>query len=228
MRQRLACVQAEFKADAAKRQITGYASVFNNVDHGGDIVLPGAFTKSIAGDALGRIKVMRNHETLIGRPVHADQDSKGLLTVSQIAKTAAGDETLALTEDGALTSMSIGYIPQKKSYGDVAGRKVRNLHDVGLLEWSYVDFPMNPEADIVAVKSLDDVCYALDRMQSAVYYLRGLAAIDADTAGRVRALIAELAQLPPADAVDDDADLAAVQGLLSDFTSFLTSSARSN
>jgi HK97 family phage prohead protease len=226
VRQRLQCVQAEFKADAAKRQITGYASVFNNVDHGGDVVLPGAFTKSIAGDGVSRIKVMRNHETLIGKAIAAEQDTKGLLTVSQIAKTGAGDETLALVEDGALTGMSIGYVAQEKAYADQGGRKIRQLKQLGLLEWSYVDFPMNPAADVVGVKSLDDVCYALDRMQSAVYYLRGLTGIDPDTAARVRALIAELGQLPDADAAEDDEAAAAISSLLTDFTSFL-SSARS-
>jgi hypothetical protein len=84
---------------------------------------------------------------------------------------------------------------------------------------------MNPEATLVGVKSLDDVCYALDRMQSAVYYLRGLASIDADTAARIRALLSDLGD--PGDDGDDAADLAGVTALITDFNSYLTSSARS-
>jgi HK97 family phage prohead protease len=219
-------VPAEYKTDLAKREVTGYAAIFGNVDLGGDRIVKGAFTKTLADDMpANRIKVRRNHESAIGMPIHMEQDSKGLLTVSRISQTPLGDETLTLIEDRVVDRMSIGYMvdgPEGKRYVQDGGRKIRELLSLSLAEYSLLDLPpMNPEATLVGVKSLDDVCYALDRMQSAVYYLRGLASIDADTADRVRALIADLGSVSTT--TDDAEDLAAVTGLITDFNTFLNS-----
>ena len=42
-------------------------------------------------------------------PVHMEEDSKGLLTVSKISRTKAGDEAIQLVADGVASHMSIGY-----------------------------------------------------------------------------------------------------------------------
>jgi hypothetical protein len=219
-------VPAEYKTDLAKREVTGYAAIFGNVDLGGDRIVKGAFTKTLADDMpANRIKVRRNHESAIGMPIHMEQDSKGLLTVSRISQTPLGDETLTLIEDRRRGShvdrlhgrrarrqaLRPGRRPQDpRAPVAVAGRVLAPRLP-----------PMNPEATLVGVKSLDDVCYALDRMQSAVYYLRGLASIDADTADRVRALIA--ISDPLSTTTDDAEDLAAVTGLITDFNTYLNS-----
>lgn len=224
MLRHLSILNAEFKADREKRQITGYASIFGNVDSGGDVVLPGAYTKTLSQDLPGGgIRVMRNHETLIGKPVHAEQDTKGLLTISQISKTSVGDDTLALAEDGALTGMSIGYIAEEKAYGEREGRKIRELKTLRLREWSFVDFPMNPDAGVVAVKSLDDVWRTLDAMQSCLYYLRGLTGVDPEIAARLRSLIAELGPMTRTDTYDAQS-VAALSALVGEFQSYLTRS----
>lgn len=135
-----------------KRIIRGYASTYD-MDQGGDIIHQGAFTKTLK-ERMGRIKVLRNHKELIGKPVSAMEDGHGLVTESYIAKTALGDETLMLAREGVLDSMSIGYVvPQGKSNyeGDV-----RNITEVKLFEWSMVDFPMNEAATITDVKQLHD------------------------------------------------------------------------
>jgi HK97 family phage prohead protease len=169
-------VPTEFKADIEKREITGYASVFGNVDMGGDVVKRGAYTKTLAEDLpAGRIKVKRNHQTLIGRPIHAEQDSKGLLTVSRISKTPLGDETLTLAKDGVIDSMSIGYRAEQKTYGQQDGRTVRNLEVLRLNEWSFLDDPpMNPDAVVTGVKVRDGGGDVFARMQSALEALERL------------------------------------------------------
>jgi HK97 family phage prohead protease len=225
-------VPAEYKTDLAKREVTGYAAIFGNVDLGGDRIVKGAFTKTLADDMpAGRIKVRRNHDSAIGMPIHMEQDSKGLLTVSKISATPLGDETLTLIGDGVVDRMSIGYIvdgAEGKRYVQDGGRKIRELLSLSLAEYSLLDVPpMNPEAALVGVKSLDDVCYAIDRMQSAVYYLRGLSNVDAETAARVQTLLTDLGSLPSAYGSSDADDIAGVSALLTDFNSYLTSSARS-
>jgi len=218
-------VAAEYKLDAAKREVTGYASVFNNVDGNGDIVLPGAYTKTLQEDLpAGRIKVKRNHERLIGRPVHAEQDSKGLLTVSRISQTPLGDETLTLIDDGVIDRMSIGYrVPSEgKSYATVDGRKVRKLSRVVLDEWSYLDDPpANDDAVITGVKSIDDVCRVIDSMSYAASHLRALQYVPPDIAERLRALLRELGPLT-SDYSSKPADTGAVRALLSEMQSYLS------
>lgn len=224
----LKTVTAEYKVESGKRLITGYASTFGNVDHGSDVVLAGAFTKTLAEDLpAGRIKVKRQHEHLIGRPVHAEQDAKGLLTVSHISRTALGDETLILAEDGVLDRMSIGYHVEEKRSATRDGRKVRELKALRLSEWSIVEGPMNDQAAITSVKSLYDVAYVLDRMSDALSHLRALSYTPPDIARRLTALIQELGTLPPSEpAAVTQPDPAAVelQQLLGEFTAYLTSS----
>lgn len=138
--------------DLNKRVIRAYASTFD-LDQGGDIIHPGAFKKTVS-ERLDRVKVLRNHSDLIGRPISAIEDGKGLLTESYIGKHDLGEETLMLAKDGILDSLSIGYsIPIGKSSYD---GEIRNIHEVKLFEWSVVDFPMNEAARILDIKQIHD------------------------------------------------------------------------
>ena len=133
------------------RIITAYSSTWD-LDEGRDIIKAGSFTKTIA-ERLDRVKVLRNHNQLIGRAISAKEDGKGLLTESYIGKHDLGEETLMLAKDGILDSMSIGYsVPNGKSSYD---GDIRTITEVKLYEWSVVDFPMNEAARILDVKSLE-------------------------------------------------------------------------
>ena len=65
----------EAKADGS---FTGYAAVFNNVDLGGDVILPGAFTHAKTTPD-GQIRIALNHDLrqLAGKAKFA-QDGHGL------------------------------------------------------------------------------------------------------------------------------------------------------
>jgi len=143
-----------FKADnvdAEKRTISGYASTYD-LDKGGDIIVKGAFAKSLASDI--RVKVLWQHkqDTPIGRPVLMREDERGLYVEAYIAKTAKGDEALELAKEGIIDSMSIGYQVVDSEYKDDG---VRLLKEITLHEFSMVTFPMNEAAIITGVKSLD-------------------------------------------------------------------------
>jgi HK97 family phage prohead protease len=224
----LKAVPAEYKVDAKQRIVEGYASSFGNVDFGRDVVEPGAYTKTLAEDfPAGRIKVKRDHEHFIGRPLHMEQDSKGLFTRSAISRTPLGDETLILVEDGVIDCMSIGYKAEVYAPGQRDGQKVRLLQQVRLREYSLLATPMNEQAVITGVKSLYDVAYTLDRMSDALSHLRSLSYTPPEIARRLTALIQELGDVPPpapspAAAPQPDPAADALRELLGEFTAFLT------
>lgn len=144
-------IPMETKVDHKKRTIEGYASTFGNRDRVGDIVQKGAFKKTIAerfaNGSKKDIKVLWQHFHPIGLPIHMEEDSKGLYTVSKIAKTPQGDEALILADEGVVDKMSIGYDIIKSEPKD----RDQILQEIKLHEYSMVTFPANEEAGITTV-----------------------------------------------------------------------------
>jgi HK97 family phage prohead protease len=152
-------VKFDGEVSKSKRTVEGYASVFNKIDQGGDIVLPGAYSKTIRERfKAGKIKSMYNHTYLVGRPDMLKEDEHGLVTKSIISETLRGDEILTLIADGVLTDMSIGYATVKSN----DTKRGRELVELKLYEVSFVDFGMNELAEITGMKSiteLAEICY---------------------------------------------------------------------
>jgi len=141
-----------FKADDIEgRMFSGYASTWDR-DQGGDIIMPGAFNKSLA-DRGERVKVLWQHGEPIGKPKMMREDEKGLYVEAQISKTRLGDEALELMRDGVIDQMSIGYSvgPGGAEFNGDGDRIIKELK---LYEFSAVTFPMNEAAVITSVKSL--------------------------------------------------------------------------
>lgn len=140
--------------------IEGYASVFDNVDEGGDRIAPGAFRDSIAASIQeGRkVKMLWQHDpsSPIGVWDGLSEDANGLLAKgSLVLDVAAAREAHALVKAGAVGGLSIGYrtIESRKD------GNVRVLEKLELYEVSLVTFPMNRSAKITAVKGdgIDDL-----------------------------------------------------------------------
>lgn len=133
---------------------SGYASTFGNLDQGGDVVVKGAFTHSLAHRVP---KFLWQHDTAepIGRVLKLTEDEHGLFGDFLISRTTRGRDAYELLKDGALDSMSIGYIPEEQDFDEKTG--VRELKAVDLLEISLVSIPMNEEARITAVKAAQSV-----------------------------------------------------------------------
>ena len=145
----------QFKADDIEgREFRGYASTYDK-DLGGDIILPGAFAKTLSerGD---RIKVLWQHNDAIGKLTEAKEDGTGLFVVGKLSKTRLADEAMELMRDKVIDQMSIGYsVPQGKSeYAENDG--TRYIKELKLYETSLVTFPMNENAFITGVKSVRD------------------------------------------------------------------------
>lgn len=155
-------VPFECKVDLEKGTFEGYASVFGNKDSYGDIIEPGAFKKTIK-EFGHRVKVLYQHDpwTPIGKPIHMEEDSKGLYTVSKISETSIGKDVLILLRDGVINELSIGYTPIKETWDNE--NKVRHLNEVKLWEYSPVTWAANELAVITGVKN--DVYPLLNRVR---------------------------------------------------------------
>lgn len=147
---------AEFKVDVDEGVFEGYASVFGNVDSWGDIVERGAFKKTLQENA-HRVKVLWQHDwfTPIGKPLHMEEDAKGLFTRTKVAPTQQGKDALVLLREGVINELSIGYDPIKWTHDQETD--VRHLHEVRLWEYSPVTFAANELARVTGVKQLDEL-----------------------------------------------------------------------
>lgn len=208
----------EFKVAGDGRTVEGYASTYD-LDAVGDIVVPGAYKRTIQ-NRLGRIKVMRDHESPIGVPIHAEEDSKGLFTRSRISDTQLGNETLTLIRDGVLDRMSIGYeVPKGGSeFAKKDGADVRYLKEIKLYEWSIVTFPANDAANVTGVKALEE----LDRLFREFKHGRITAQQLADACLKASPEPAPLDAPPPEPALDSDTSdsaalLAEIKAMVGDF-----------
>ena len=136
----------------------GYGSVFNNTDLGNDVILPGAFTKSLNKTGPKGVKLLYQHKTdmPIGVFESIEEDKRGLKVRGKLAlKTQLGREAYELMKMGALDGLSIGFrvSPKGQSY-DAKGKR-RMIKEVELMEISLVTFPMNPRAKIRSVKGAE-------------------------------------------------------------------------
>lgn len=149
----------EIKAIEEDGSFVAYGSTFGNEDLGGDVVVKGAFRKSIHEKNINDILLLHQHDTskIIGEFKSIEEDEKGLLLRGQlfIQDIALAAETRFLMMKNKLKSMSIGFrIPEGgKSFEN--GRRM--LKEIDLVEVSIVTFPMNPEAEILGVKNMKDL-----------------------------------------------------------------------
>ena len=142
--------------DEAKGMFSGYASIFGNKDLGNDVVVKGAFQKSIRAKGARKIKMLFQHDTKepIGVYTKVREDAQGLYVEGKLAmQTQKGREVYELMKMGAIDGLSVGYRVDAKGYSyDDRGKK-RYLKQVDLMEISAVTFPMNPRARVNAVKA---------------------------------------------------------------------------
>lgn len=147
-------VPFELKAVDDAGNFEGYAAVFNNVDLGDDVILPGAFTK-VKTTRGGKLKLALYHDLtrLVGSADYT-QDDHGLLLKGKVNLAVSyARDAYELMKSDILDSMSIGFNTIKADFEDRAGRRVRLIKEAELWEASFVPFGMNPAAQVLTVKS---------------------------------------------------------------------------
>jgi len=142
-------------------EFSGYASVFDVVDSGNDMVVKGAFAESLrernkSGDPF---PILWQHDTKepLGPYHEVREDEKGLfvrgkLLVNTVAKAK---EAYSLLESKTVTGLSIGYRIISEKYDEF--NDYNRLLGIDLKEISLVTFPMLDIARVHEVKSVEDV-----------------------------------------------------------------------
>lgn len=131
----------------------GYASLFNSVDTGGDMVMPGAFKASLRKRGATGVKMLWQHRVAepIGVWALIVEDGRGLKVQGRLdLSVARAREALSLMRTGAIDGLSIGFRTRRASSDKQSG--VRRLFEVDLWEISIVTFPMLAQARVSAVK----------------------------------------------------------------------------
>ena len=123
-------------------RFAGYASVFDRVDRGGDIVRAGAFRQSLAKQA--RVPLLWQHQAgrEIGQVEHLSEDGRGLQVIGRLNNDEFGRLLARELEQGRLSGLSFGYRVRAAEQG----ARAREIRELELLEVSLVRRPMQPLA----------------------------------------------------------------------------------
>ena len=152
-------------------------AVMGNVDLGGDVIHPGAFTKTISERGL-RVKCLDQHQTnsvlnVLGKPLAMKEIGRGEMPADLLKdypdvtgslwvqtkynlKTEAGHDAFQHIAAGDVDQYSIGYDTLDSDYSkikiDGATKTVRNLRTIKLYEYSPVVFGMNTATATISAK----------------------------------------------------------------------------
>ena len=137
-----------------KREFEGHGSIFKNVDLGGDIVLPGAFKRTLLSHrkagTLPQMFWMHDPSRVPGKWLAMDEDDEGLSVRGVLANTDLGNEIHTLLKMDAVRGLSIGYRTIDQDFDKDGNRLIKEAE---LWEVSVVSLPMNPLAQVAHVKS---------------------------------------------------------------------------
>lgn len=162
---------------------SGYASLFEAPDLGGDIVQRGAFAASLARRGAMQVRMLWQHDPgqPLGRWLDIREDARGLHVRGQLnLAVQRARELQALIMQQAVDGLSIGFRAVQASRD--ARQGLRRLLHVDLWEISLVTFPMQPAARVIR-RSADvmtpandlvarDVLASIGRMNGAIGWLR--------------------------------------------------------
>jgi HK97 family phage prohead protease len=153
---------------------SGYASLFGVVDSGGDMVMAGAFARSLVKRGAQGVKMLWQHQAAepIGLWTSIVEDARGLKVEGRLdLSVARAREALSLMRKGAVDGLSIGFRALRATTEKSSG--VRRLQEIDLWEISIVTFPMLPQARIGVVKhdrssatSMTALCAKLARLKA--------------------------------------------------------------
>lgn len=131
----------------------GYASIFNEVDLGNDVVAPGAFTASLAQRGPSGIRMLFQHDAAepIGTWEKVEETPQGLKVRGRLAlATQKGREVHELMRASAIDGLSIGFRTIRARQDRTTG--ARRILEADLWEISVVTFPMQESARVDNVK----------------------------------------------------------------------------
>lgn len=164
-------IEFKFAEDSPAGVISGYGSIFGNVDSYGDVVEKGAFKETLrewedkgkyppmllqhgggffGGDAMSGVP--------IGVWTSMEENNKGLKVEGKLLAMETDDakRVYEAVKAGALDGLSIGYEAREFTNGTKPGEPRRKLTNIDLWELSIVTFPANGRARISDVKAASE------------------------------------------------------------------------
>ena len=140
----------DVKAISDAGEIEGLAVGYGNLDHGGDVVMPGAITASVAGRKSIPMLLFHDQRRPVGVWTGFNEVGEGLLVKGRFDETADGQEAKAKARSGSLGGLSMGFKTLKHRFEG----KARHLLEVALHEISLVSIPMNDRTRVLSVKDI--------------------------------------------------------------------------
>lgn len=153
-------------------RVIGYFSKFGNIDSDKDMIMPGAFTRTLKNNA-ARIKHLYQHDPL--KPLAGVKNGRLIITEtkeglefdSTISQTSYGRDTIKLYVDGVIDEHSIGFNTLDK----VDRKDHTEITEIKLWEGSTVTWGANELAGTTTVKSLTKE-QALNKMDIVIKSFR--------------------------------------------------------
>jgi len=160
------------ESDMKQGIVSGYFAVFGNKDLDGDIIEPGAFTKTIMergpqGKQL--IKYLLDHDKnkVVAKITNLYEDNKGLRYEAKIGTHAAGQDFQKMIESELINQHSFGFRTIKEQFDQEA--KANLIKEVMMYEGSAVQFlGANPETTFIDLKSEADAFEYLSRLEKFI------------------------------------------------------------
>ena len=161
-----------------KREVAMYLSKFDVVDSDNDMIVKGAFYKSIKERGPGSnsnrdIAFLRYHDWQhpIGKFLKLEEDSKGLFAVAKLSTSTKGEDALRDYEEGIIKEHSIGFqymTDNVRWIEEQENKGYYEINEVKLFEGSAVTFGANEFTETLSVgKSVDKVS-AFDKITSEI------------------------------------------------------------
>lgn len=141
----------EVKSLTGEGYFSGYASVYNITDNHNDIIINGAFAKSI-NNGVSDIKLLWQHDTSqpIGSFTYINEDEYGLYVEGRLMlNLVKAREAFSLLNEGVVESLSVGFQVEESNFD--YENNIRYIIKAKLFEISLVTFPANDQAKIISV-----------------------------------------------------------------------------
>ena len=143
-------MRLEIKEISAEGSFEGLLSPYGNVDGGGDVVVPGAYAKTLKDQGPTRPMLWQHKTDVPIGEVTLDDQPDGLHCKGQLLMTLPeAQKAYLLIKARIVKGLSIGFETVK----DSVESGVRMLKEIKLYEGSIVTFPLNEMALIASVKA---------------------------------------------------------------------------
>jgi HK97 family phage prohead protease len=168
-----------------KREVAFYLSKFDVIDSDNDMIVKGAFEKSIKergpeSESNRNIAFLRYHDWQhpIGKFLKLDEDEKGLFAVAQLGTSTKGEDALRDYEEGIIKEHSIGFqyitdavkwVEDEKGYYDDEDKKgYYRIEEVKLFEGSAVTFGANEYTEVLSIGKSENKEQVVEKLSKEI------------------------------------------------------------